>query len=245
MPPDLVAKLNECATTNFIGPRDVWFFRQSIFNWAVIGGLVLEGPELIYDMLSIVRGNIRRFRYSVILLENRVEFAKVAAFIGWIFIIIGLFGELRAGSKIADLSSSIQECSDAKVREATIEAGDAAASAKTAHDEADAVGKEAAALRIQLGAVAGRAEEVDSDLARTQYLLSARSVTDSDSLTRQLKQYKGQAVHFESYNSDPDESLLCGELLFAARRAEMSTDQDECGRLIPIKKPGGRDVPGN
>ena len=92
MPPDLVAKLNECAKTNFIGVRDVWFSRQSIFSGAVILGLVLEGPELIYDMLSLVRSNIRRFRYSIILLENRVELAKVAAFAGWIFIIVGLLG---------------------------------------------------------------------------------------------------------------------------------------------------------
>jgi hypothetical protein len=137
LPPDLVAKLNECAKTNFIGARDVWFSRQSIFSWAVILGLVLEGPELIYDMLSIVRSNIRCFRYSIILLENRVELAKVAAFVGWIFIIVGLFGELRAGSKIADLSASIQGCSDAKVTEATLDAGGAATSAKTARDEAD------------------------------------------------------------------------------------------------------------
>src|ERR1700730_14377449 len=106
LPPDLVAKLNECAKTNLIGTRDVWFSRQSIFSWAVILGLVLEGPELMYDMLSIVRSNIQRFRYSIILLENHVERAKVAAFIGWILIIGGLLGELRAGSKIVSLSAS-------------------------------------------------------------------------------------------------------------------------------------------
>jgi hypothetical protein len=150
LPPDLVAKLSECAKSNFVGARDVWFSRQSIFSWAVIVGLILEGPELAYDMLSIVRSNIRRFRYSIILLENRVELAKVAAFIGWIFIIVGLLGELRAGSRIADLSAIIQGCSDAEVKEATLETGDAAASAKTAREEAHAVEEKADALDLRL-----------------------------------------------------------------------------------------------
>jgi hypothetical protein len=141
LPPDLIAKLNECAKTNFIGERDVWFFRQSIFSWFVIIGLVLEGPELLYEMFSIVRSRIQRFRDSIVLIEKRLELAKALAFVGWIFIIGGLFGELRASSRIADLSASIQECSDAKVKEATLEAGGAADSAKTARAEADAAKK--------------------------------------------------------------------------------------------------------
>jgi hypothetical protein len=150
LPPDIVAKLNECAKTNFIDARDVWFYRQSIFSWAVILGLVLEGPELIYDMLSIIRINIRRFRYSIALLENRVELAKVLAFAGWIFIIIGLLGELRAGSKIADLSASIQGCSDAKVRAATLEAGEANERASANALEAEQLRQEAALLQESL-----------------------------------------------------------------------------------------------
>jgi hypothetical protein len=141
LPPDLVAKLNECAKTNFIGERDVWFFWQSIFSWFVILGLVLEGPELLFEMFSIVRSRIQRFRDSIVLIEKHLELAKALAFVGWIFIIGGLFGELRASSRIADLSASIQECSDAKVKEATLEAGDAADSAKTARAEADAAKK--------------------------------------------------------------------------------------------------------
>src|ERR1700733_7447030 len=111
LPPDLVAKLNECTGTNFIGARNVWFSRQSVFSWVVILGLVLEGPELIYEILSVIRSRVRRLRYRIVLIEDRLELAKAFAFVGWILIIVGLFGELRASSRIAELSASIQECS--------------------------------------------------------------------------------------------------------------------------------------
>jgi hypothetical protein len=168
LPPDLVAKLNECAKTNFIGARDTWFFRQSLFSWVVIVGLVLEGPELIHEMLSIARANIRRFKSSITLLENHVELAKVAAFVGWIFIIVGLVGELKAGSKIADLSASSQGCSDAKVTKATLEAGDAAASAKTAHEEADAVKGIADEARADARDALTKAQSAQRELAHAE-----------------------------------------------------------------------------
>jgi len=150
VPPELIAKLNECAKTDFTGARDLWFSRQWWSSALVIVGLVFEGGELWYEMLSIVRGRVPRFRYRIVLLEHRVELAKVAAFVGWILIIAGLFGELRSNSKIEDLSASIQQCSDARVTEATLEAGDAAASAKTAHEEADAVKVEAYTIKERL-----------------------------------------------------------------------------------------------
>ena len=196
-------------------------FRQSIFSWAVILGLVLEGPELIYEILSIARSRIQRFRYRIVLIENRIELAKALAFVGWIFIIGGLFGELRASSRIADLSASIQECSDAKVTKATLEAGDAAASARTAHEEADAVGKEAAALILQLGAVAKRATDIDFNLGMTQWALSERYVLESDSLVKQLRQFKGQSVYISSYVTG-EGYFFCSALYFFAHSAEMN-----------------------
>src|SRR2546425_12342995 len=113
LPPDLVVKLNNCAQTNFVNARDLWFSRQSWFSIAVIVGLVLEAPELRYELLSVIRSRIQRFRYKIVLIESRMELAEVAAFVGWIFIVGGLLGELRASSRLEDLSASIQECIDA------------------------------------------------------------------------------------------------------------------------------------
>jgi hypothetical protein len=106
--------------------------------------------------------------------------------------------------------------------------------ASKALDKSNEAAEAAAKVKDKVEAVDKRAEEIDSDLARTQYLLSGRSVTNPDSLVKQLKQYKGQTVHFGSYNSEPDESLLCGELASAARAAEMNVPEDFCGRLMQV-----------
>jgi hypothetical protein len=62
VPSDLIAKLTECGNADFASARDSWFFWQSVFSKCVIGGLALEGPELTYDMLHILRSRVRRFR---------------------------------------------------------------------------------------------------------------------------------------------------------------------------------------
>jgi hypothetical protein len=202
LPPDIVAKLHECANTDFIAARDVWFSRQSWFSWAVIIGLLLEAPELGYEMRALVR-KIKRFKYSILIRPNRVEIAKVLAFIGWIFIVGGLFGELRAASKIEDLSAHIQECNEAKVAEATEHAGDAATSARTAHDEADTVGKEADALSVKL-----QQELVLLDAVSPRSLLLQLS---KSSISRTLAVFSGQKFAMETCGvqnpaRDPEES---------------------------------------
>src|SRR4051794_19705411 len=108
LPADLSSTLNDCAKHDFASTRHLWSSRQFWFSVAVIAGLILEFPELRFDILSIIRNRIPRYRYKFFISADRVELAKLAAFIGWIFIVVGLFGELRAGSKIEDLSASIQ-----------------------------------------------------------------------------------------------------------------------------------------
>lgn len=95
----------------------------------VAAGLVLEAPELAYELKGIAREWIPYFRYRIITRPRREHAAKVLAFIGWILIVAGVAGERVAEVKVKDFDIRIQECSDAKVRAATIEAGDAAASA--------------------------------------------------------------------------------------------------------------------
>jgi hypothetical protein len=123
--PELVAKLQECAQHNFAGTRDYWFSRQTIFEVLVIVGLVLEGPELLHELLSIIQGESERFKNSFFLSRKYVNRAKFVALLGWMVIIGGLFGEIRASSKIKVLSDKIEGCSDAKLTEARLDADEA------------------------------------------------------------------------------------------------------------------------
>jgi hypothetical protein len=107
-------------------------------------GLVFELPELRYELKLIVRDLIPYFRYRIFTpSERRVHLAKVIAFIGWILIVVGVAGERVAEVKVKDFDVRIQECSDSKVTEATLEAGDAKSSAASAKASADAAGIEA------------------------------------------------------------------------------------------------------
>jgi hypothetical protein len=165
-----------------------------------------------------------------------------------LFVIIGVAGELLADGGIFLFSSHLQTIADQEIVDLTVTAGKAKDSAELAAKAADrakasadvallkseAANDAAGKAQDKVGAVANQTKEIDADLARTQYLLSGRSVTDPDSLAKQLKQYKGQIVHFGSYNSEPDESLLCNQLAAAARLAEMKVPQDTCGRLLPV-----------
>jgi len=208
LPPDLVAQLDACAKSNFIGARDTWLVWQSRSSWAVIAGLVLEGPELVYEMLALVR-KIQRLRYSIILRENRVELAKVAAFVGWFFIVGGLFGELKSGSRIADSNASIQVCSDAKVRAATLEAGSATDSASTAQSKL-------AEVETLFNALDKRMKEASGELAETEQRVIAQGPRDkllrnaAPRLIKALSQFAGQRVKFFvcGEQGDPNQEMI-------------------------------------
>jgi hypothetical protein len=89
LPTDLVAKLNQCAATNLAAPRDHWFNLLAGFTTLVAVGLVLELPELRYELRLIAREWIPYFRYRIISYPHREHVAKVVAFIGWILIVGG------------------------------------------------------------------------------------------------------------------------------------------------------------
>jgi hypothetical protein len=132
IPKDVVEKLAECAANDFMGAKAVWSGRLSVATWTVVVGLLLELPELIYDAKHIARQRIDRFKYRVVVIEERVQIAKLVAFIGWFLVIGGVYGEVHTGDKLDQLNSNIQVCSDAKVQAATIEAGEAIERASSA-----------------------------------------------------------------------------------------------------------------
>ena len=93
LPPDLVAKLNECGKHNFIHSRDVWFASLAISTVAVAFGVAGEGAELWYEMKSIARERCDRFRYRILIPEKRLHIAKVVGFVGWFVIVLGVAWE--------------------------------------------------------------------------------------------------------------------------------------------------------
>jgi hypothetical protein len=134
----------------------------------------------------------------------------------------------------------IQECSDAKVREATLEAGDAQTSASRANASADAADVAAGKAKEKAEAVSKRAEEIDADLAQTQWLMSARTVENRTELAAKLKErFKGRDVVLSSYIGDQEGWGLCTQLWYVAHDAEMKPVND-CGKgqlTVPLTSP--------
>jgi hypothetical protein len=79
-------------TTDFGGPRDHWFNWLAGFTTMVAAGLVLEAPELAYELKGIAREWIPYFRYRIITRPRREHAARVLAFIGWIPLLSKLAG---------------------------------------------------------------------------------------------------------------------------------------------------------
>ena len=136
LPPDLVAKLSDCAKHDFVSTRDFWFLWLSRGTRIVAAGLLLEAGELWYEFRSFLRDRMDFFKYRIVIMEHRVQMAKMAALVGWILIVGGVVTEWASEVRVKDADANIQECSDAKVQEATLEAGDAAKSAKDAEESA-------------------------------------------------------------------------------------------------------------
>jgi hypothetical protein len=195
---------------------DSWLFAFTLF---VVVGVVLEVVFVIWEY----RDELHDWRRGIVHSPEKPSIALlVFGLFGAGLVAIGVTGELYIGAKIGAKETSIREANDHRASLLSKLAVDAAQSAKTAHDEADAVKVEA--------------KEIDSNLARTQYLLSSRFVTNRTALVSGLKRYKGVTVRFSSYNSEPDESWLCGDLMFAAQAAEMKVMPDFCGRLSETGK---------
>lgn len=150
LPPEPIARLADCANHDFVGTRDGWLSALSWSTRIVAVGLVLELPELAYELLDIARKRLHRFQFKIVLLEHWLEISKAVAFIGWFLIVIGVAGEGYIGDRVNVLNASIQVCSDAKVRAATLDAGDASDSAKRAHAEVGAVHAEADAIQPRI-----------------------------------------------------------------------------------------------
>jgi hypothetical protein len=108
LPPELVEKIDDMMKADLLQWRGLWFGCLLATTAFVVVGLALEGGELWYEMRSIARSKFRLFRYQTVVLEHRVEWAKVVAFVGWILIVVGVAGEMFAEVMISDADRNIE-----------------------------------------------------------------------------------------------------------------------------------------
>src|SRR5260370_34816798 len=143
LPSGLTDKIDDLMKADLLYWRGLWFGRLLLANAFVIGGLVLEYPELRYDMRSVDRNRIRFLRYRIVILERRLELAKVIAFVGWILIVVGVAGEMITEAVVFDADRNIEAFDGAVLAETQRSANSAAMAASLANTFADKAIKKA------------------------------------------------------------------------------------------------------
>lgn len=175
------------------------FFALLIFVTVIVAlGVVLEEAE---ELMSSVHGLLpldpmTKYRWT----KKLVKF-------GWICIVVGVGGEGICEVLVSRIDNQLQEFNNILLAEAQREAGDAATSAKIAHDEANAVIGIANAAREDAKDALRKAQKAqrelahaESDAAKAQLVSSTASdtahkaeehlsaaVKRADELTEQLK----------------------------------------------------------
>ncbi len=157
---------------------------SNLVTWAtivVIIGVVFEAVEFFQDIVAWKRRKSRHRREKAELEElgevfpitdvrgeagshPEPKWVKWALRSGLLLVVIGVVGEGWYGAKLEDAHNAIHKYDVAKLVAADKKAGDAADSAKTAHEEADAVKREADALDLRIKAASKQLGILEHDV---------------------------------------------------------------------------------
>lgn len=136
----------------------------------VVVGVALEVVFVIWEYVV----DLHEFKRGIVRPPDKPSWLLFGlGFLGAALVSVGVGGELYAESRISTLETCIRSGNDALSRLLSKEAGDAAASAKSAHDEADAVGSEADAIDKRL-------DKASSRVAKLVTALRQPSLSDKD-----------------------------------------------------------------
>lgn len=143
--PDTLNGIDDLIRLNFDGFREIWFNRLLAATFLVVVGLVMEGPELWYEIHAIVHRWFfnRRFHFSITE-DHTPDWAKLLAFLGWILIVIGVAGEFVADSFVSKADGFVQKFDEVLLTDAQQKSSLASKRSAMAFERAARIEKEAA-----------------------------------------------------------------------------------------------------
>jgi hypothetical protein len=154
----------------------------------VVAGVALEIVFVVWEYVE----EEHDFRRGIVHPPERPS--RLLFFLGLLgaaLVAIGVAGELYAESKIETAETGIRKANDELFSLLSKQAADAAASAKTAHEEADAVKNEADAIDIRLEAASRKLGDVEQEtLAQGPRWRSLNKAAPE--LAKQLSRFAGQ-----------------------------------------------------
>jgi hypothetical protein len=190
-------------------------YRGSCFNWLlaatgiVVVGLVLEGPELWHEIISIARNwrFARRFHLAPPK-DHAPDWAKLLASLGWLLIVAGVGGEYVADSFVSKADGYVQTLDEILLTEAQSGAAFARDRASAAYERAseneketadtlkhaeqeradaakslaaaETARKEAEGFQLQIAQANERAADAELETDRLRKQLADRTLTDEE-----------------------------------------------------------------
>jgi hypothetical protein len=166
-----------------------------VFTWFVIFGLGFD----LFVIVKEFRDDWKEFRYGQVhpseihLPKRPTVWLLILGLLGTALIVIGVWGEMFVDVKVGKVETDIKVASDALLGLIIQKAGDAAKSAKTAHDEADAVGTETSGIEKRLDSASSQMGILERNIAaqgpRAPLLIKA-----SPEIVHAVSPFAGQRV---------------------------------------------------
>jgi hypothetical protein len=236
---------------------------SSLWFWILVGstiivaiGIICEAPE-VWQAVGFGHKAIARIRYLWYirvrkvdlngwarlcpeLITHRIHHGRTVAvmgFIGWTLVALGVAGEGAAEYFVNDAETDIRAFDEGMLIEAQQRAGDAATSAKTAHEEADSAAKAAGKAQEKIRDVEGRANNLSKALAEAESkletekrnrvklalrMLPTRVFWNQSGAINALSEFPKMEVIFE-YGQEGDEESLAEQINFVASRVRWVT----------------------
>lgn len=165
--PDTLKGIDDLIRADFEAFRALWFVRLLAATFLVVVGLVMEGPELWHEILSIIhRWNFRRRFHFSIPETHTPEGAKLLAFIGWILIVAGVAGEFVADSFVSKADGFVQKFDEILLADAQKKTGAASERAAMAFERAAQTEREASQENERAAKAEQQAAEENSRAAK-------------------------------------------------------------------------------
>jgi hypothetical protein len=217
LPPELAGKIDDLMKADLQLWRDWCFHWLLISTGLVIVGVTLEGPELVYGTIAIVR---RKSRRSEPVEPHRLpDWAAILGLLGWLLVVVGVAGEYVADPMVSKADGNILTLNDILLRNANKDAGYARTfaieSAIAAHDAKD-----------------------ESDKAKTSasnaLALANGARSEADSFERDIVSAKTQAAEAESHLADALQRAANAERETARIKGELADRELTAGQIESI-----------
>jgi hypothetical protein len=206
MSPEFIAALDKMMRADLDAWSSLWFWILVGSTIAVAIGIIGEAPEIWKEvgLGQKTTARIRKFWYIRVRRtdlngwealcpelisknEFRPRWVVKLAFIGWLLVAAGVAGEGFAEYFVNDSETGIRAFDEARVTEATKEAGNAAQSARIAHDEADAVKGIADEARTDARDALIKSQAAQHELTSAEADAAKAQTASSDALDRANK----------------------------------------------------------